>query len=240
VFANGYDFKITDVTLSNSAIADSFRTQYRPLKTDELKGPEYHGYLVTVDILPNLPMGRFKQDVLITTDGPKREEPLGHHIDGQVVGDISIGGAKGWITELDLLSLGRVEQRTGAHARLYLLLRGPQRDKLQITLASSVPEGIRAVAGQTTPVGKGDIWRMPIDITVPPGMKPINLLPTTNDTTEVLGKLVFQTNHPDEKEFTVRERKPALRSAYPCREQMVKIRCLEPLEFGLQAVLQTR
>jgi hypothetical protein len=80
------------------------------------------GKIARLIVKPGLPLGQIRQRIRIALDlpgDPVVEVP----IEGNVTGDISMVGPRNWDDERGVLSLGEVDQRTGATSKgMFLLL----------------------------------------------------------------------------------------------------------------------
>ena len=149
------------------------------------------GYSLKVTVKPGLPLGPFKQTILIGTNlaaYPAVVVP----ITGTLVGDISIAG-RGWNRDIGILVLGNVKSSAGLKRRLQLIVRGPHREKVKFTVAAIRPEALKVTFGETTSVGEGAATQTPLFIEIPKGAQPGAYLGPKRDK---YGEILIETNHP--------------------------------------------
>ncbi len=151
----------------------------------------HSGYLLKVLVKPGLPLGVFRQTILVRTNlksVPKVEIPLA----GTVVGDISIVG-RGWNDETGVLTLGTIVSRWGAERRLVLVSRGPHAKEVEFTLVRTNPDLLvvdQERLKETRPIGDGAVTQTPLVIRVPKGSRPADYLGAE------LGEILIKTTHP--------------------------------------------
>jgi hypothetical protein len=98
------------------------------------------------------------------------------------------------------LLLGTVSSRTGSKTNLFLTAKGPHRADVRPVVQSVVPDALQVVIGEGKPVGSGNVIRIPLTITIPPGSKPANNICSEQ---APAGKIVLDTGHPDSPTLTI-------------------------------------
>jgi hypothetical protein len=185
--------EIDSLKLSDQDTAGYFDVSLEPLEPDQLgdQPDAKSGYLLRVTVKSGLPLGPFKQTILIETnlaDYPAIVVP----IMGTLVGDISVVG-RGWNHEAGVLDLGTVKSSRGLKRRLQLIVRGPHRQNMKFTLGQVTPDDLKISFGDTKPIGEGAAWQTPLFIEVPEGAKPGAYLGSQQ---HKLGRITIETNHP--------------------------------------------
>jgi len=202
--------------LADKQTADYFAVRFEPLTADRLKesyagegsqgkqgegsgegktgkeGPPRSGYLVDVTVKPGLPLGGFRQTILVQT-GLKSVPTVQIPIAGTVVGDISIVG-QGWDEENSILTLGRVSSYQGAQRRLLLVTRGPLAKQVQFTLVRCNPDLLQvdqAKLKEATTIGSGTVSQTPLIVRIPKGSRRAYYLGSE------FGEILIKTTHPD-------------------------------------------
>jgi hypothetical protein len=208
--------KVVSSGLSDRQTAHQFEVTFEPLTADQLKeaaggeegpgglrqpeerertgdqGSPRSGYLLQVALKPGLPLGPFKQTILLQTDlesVPTLRIPLS----GTIVGDISIVGP-GWNDEAGVLTLGTLSSREQTERQLLLVARGPYSKEVQFTLLRTDPDLLQVDLErlkETTAVGSGAVTQTPLVIRVPKGSRRANYLGPR------LGEILIGTTHPD-------------------------------------------
>ncbi len=108
--------------LSDPSLQKFFRVDCSPLGIDELRRKEgaTSGVLVRVTVKPGLPLGRFQERILLSTNLEKYSQ-VELPVFGSV-GEITLVGA-GWSSETGILDLGSVDPQKGIEREL-IVLRG--------------------------------------------------------------------------------------------------------------------
>lgn len=170
-------------------------------ETGKTKTPQ-SGYLLTITVKPGLPLGVFRQTILVKTNLesiPTVKVP----VMGTVVGDISIYG-RGWDAENSLLTLGTISRQEGALGRLLLVTRGPLSKEVQFELVRADPEDLLQVDQQrlqeATAIGSGTATQTPLIIRIPKGSRRANYLGPQ------FGEIRIKTNHPEIPELRIHVR----------------------------------
>jgi hypothetical protein len=120
-------------------------------------------------------------------------------VDGSVSGDLALAGTA-WDSSREALLLGAVSSRTGTQANLFLTVKGPHRAEVKPIVRQVVPDSLRVVVGEGKPVGSGNVIRIPLAITIPPGSTPANHICSTQ---APAGKIVLDTGHPESPTLTI-------------------------------------
>jgi hypothetical protein len=206
---------VLSCVVTERTTADFFDVAFEPLSADQLQEPEspggepnvgepqgpQNGYLLRVTLKPGLPLGAFRQTILIRTD-QESVATIEIPVAGTVVGDISIAGP-GWNDQNAVLTLGTLSSREETVWRLLLVVRGPYSKEVQFTLIRTVPDLIEVdqqALTQTTPIGDGTVTQTPLVIRIPEGSRPVNCLGSK------LGEILIGTSHPDIPELPIRVR----------------------------------
>lgn len=192
--------EIGSFKLSDQDTARYFDVAFDPLEPDQLgdQPDAKSGYLLRVTVKPGLPLGPFKQTILIGTNlaaYPAIVVP----IMGTLVGDISVVG-RGWNRDTGVLDLGTVESSRGLKRRLQLIVRGPHRRHVKFTLGEVTPDDLKISFGETKPIGEGAATQTPLFIEVPKGAKPGAYLGSRRNK---YGRITIETNHPDVPQLTI-------------------------------------
>ena len=155
--------------------AEFFSAEFRPLTPDELAAEPSakSGVEATVRIQAGLPLGAIGQTLRLTTNLPNTS-PLPVAIEGRIVGDIMVVGP-GAVSDLNMIRLDDIKSATGKVAKFHMLVKGPHRDKVQLTIAEVVPaDGLQATLGEAL-TDNPQVTRYPLTITIPVGAKPVSL-----------------------------------------------------------------
>lgn len=190
--------KISDCRLSDAASAPFFETAIVPLSAEEVaQEPDArNGFALRVTLKPGLPLGPFRQDVVLGTNldsAGKVEIP----IQGRIASPVSVAGP-GWDSGAGVLKFPPIVGKAGAQRSLLLLVRGPHCKTTTFRLVRVVPECLTVELGQTKAGSDGQSTRTPLVVRVPAGSPPgSHLGPPQGE----LGQIVIDTNHPQQPQL---------------------------------------
>jgi hypothetical protein len=150
------------------------------------------GFRIDLAINPGLPLGGVKQVIRARFRMPQEviAEVL---LEGSVGGDLVLAG-QGWDSSRQTLRLGTVSSRTGGRFKLFLTAKGPHREQVRPRVVETLPEVLEVTVGEAMPIGSGAVVRIPIEIVIPAGSRPVNHICSEQ---APAGRLVLETGHPD-------------------------------------------
>ena len=99
-----------------------------------------------------------------------------------------------------MLELGIISSRQGAQKKLMIIARGPQHNEVKFKVTEIMPDWLQVDFGPTREINNGAATRTPLTIRIPKGSPPANYLGP--DETQ-FGKIVIETNHPEEPELQI-------------------------------------
>ncbi len=195
--------QLTGCKLSNPHSAKYFEVTWEPLAAEQVReeGEARGGYSVHVSVRPDLPVGEFRQQMLLKTNSQKVpiiEVP----VHGQVVSDISIVG-RGWNAQTGTLSMGTVRGSQGTAWPLMIVVRGAHAKDVGLRPVRIVPDLLKVQLGAPRYIDEKSISLTHMKIRIPPGSGPFAPRGPKGDCP---GRIVLQTNHPEIPELTVRVR----------------------------------
>jgi hypothetical protein len=192
-------------TLDSLSVTDEKTAQLYSLASSPLEAAELAaetgatgGFRITANIRPGLPIGPLRQTIKVVFRMPE-EVTAEIPVDGSVSGDLALAGTA-WDSSREALLLGTVSSRSGAETKLFLTAKGPHRAEIRPVVREVVPEALQIVIGEGKPVGSGNVIRIPISITIPPGSTPANHICSEQAPS---GKIVLDTGHPDSPTLTI-------------------------------------
>lgn len=192
-------------TFSNPATANFFEISTSPLTLEQVTASDKHatcGLLIRLTAKAGLPLGPLNQTITIETrsDG---EHPVELTVTGEVVGDITVIG-KGYSAERNMFGLGVIKRQVGRSETLYLLVKGPHRHDVKLSVGEVDPAGVLQVSlGEGVPIADGKAIKFPLTITVPKDSAPRHQL---GDARGKTGKVVIETTHPTAKQIPIHVR----------------------------------
>lgn len=190
--------KINDCRFSDPASARFFETAIVPLSAEEVaQEPDArNGFAVRVTLRPGLPVGPFRQDLVLATSlglAAKVEIP----VQGRITSPVSVAGP-GWDSRAGLLKLPPIDAQAGMTRSLLLLVRGPHCQTTTFRLVRVVPACLTVELGETQAAPDGESTRTPLVIRIPAGSPPGSYLgPPPGE----LGQIVIETNHPQQPQL---------------------------------------
>ena len=185
--------EITGHRLAQADTSDYFEVTYEPLPSDELSEEEgaTSGCLVKVTLKPGLPVGAFKQRIVLKTSSEETPR-IGLPVEGTVTGEISIFG-KGWRREDGILNWGSVRGQDGDERTLFIRVAGLHAKEVSYKPVEVYPDLLKIEFGETTQLEGGKVSLTPLIIRVPKGSRPANHLGADE---RQLGRIILETNHP--------------------------------------------
>lgn len=201
VFTFGKESPTVDsLTADDEKTAHFYSLASTPLAVDELAAETgaTGGFLITADIRPGLPIGPLRQTIKVVFRMPE-EVTAEIPVEGSVSGDLALAGTA-WDSSREALLLGSVSSRAGSQNSLFLTVKGPHRALVRPVVREIVPESLQVVVGEGKPVGSGNVIRIPISITIPPGSAPANHLCSPQ---APAGRIVLDTGHPNSPTLTI-------------------------------------
>jgi hypothetical protein len=188
-------FEIVDYRWADPETADNFAARWEPLTADEVAAEPHAkaGKRVLVTLKPGLPLGDINQTIRLTTDLAEAS-PVEVPIHANIASDVSIvGSSRVWDAERGLLTLGVLKTSQEKTVQLFVMVRGPQRSEVKLTVGQVVPDVLDAQFERERARIQGNAIGHPLVITVPRGSRPVSFLGPTRET---LGKIVVETTHP--------------------------------------------
>ena len=136
------------------------------------------GYRVEINVKPGLPLGSFREEVIVETDHP-REPELRLTVFGKVVGPITM------IPEH--LRMLNVNSSDGGRGEVTLIVRGLRATQFSV---EHKPEKVKVDIAPTDGTSQG---KYRLTVTVPPGTPP----------EEIEDQIVLKTDHPQAAVVTI-------------------------------------
>lgn len=217
------EFKVLDVKLSNPLLS----AEVKPLDAEGLQAimesdappeagipeeareemglaevvqPEAKcGYEITVTLSPGMPVGRFREEMKITTDVPELTDVTAY-IEGTRTGPITIipkpGQKVRWYAQAMVLTMGRFSAEEGKNVELSMFIRDAGED-FEIVGTESDLEFLTVSARRDADFGGQDNERYDLTIEVKPKSPP-SVHNRSN-----MAKVTMKTNHPIAKSITL-------------------------------------
>jgi hypothetical protein len=162
--------KIVKITTSNKQV----EAIHEPISEKEAKtlpGEITKGEKVTINVKSGLPLGVFKEEVVITTDHPNQPE-VRVGVGGKMVGAINLLPS--------VLSMHDVNAKTGGTGGVTVVVRGNRATTFKVV---KKPEPLQV---EVTPATAGKPGRYRLSVTVPPDTSP----------RRIEDEIVLETDHP--------------------------------------------
>lgn len=192
----GGDFEVTGYELTNKELSKQFDVTMEPVTAADAEAAKSRRmYKIKVKVKPGLPLGSLLQSVrILTTDSANATMEL--PIRGQVVSDVSILSGRNFDSQTNILTLGIIPQAKGAKTTLPLLIKGPLRDTIEVSVERTDPEKtIIATLGMPKSINDGAVRMVPLLVEIPPGTAPVNRMGGANR--DDYGRVIIATTHPE-------------------------------------------
>ena len=154
--------------------------KWAPLTKEEAAGLKVEkGWAVTINVKGNLPLGDFREEVVLTTDHPKQPE-LKIGVAGKMTGSIMLSRER--------MIMHDVNAGAGGQGRVIMTVRGNRETKFEVVKA---PKDVKVEIAPELVAGKKG--RYTLVVTVPPGLK----------AERIEDEIVLKTDHPKASEVIV-------------------------------------
>ncbi len=199
---NVKDLQILSHEFTHQHTASFFSLDWRPTEADELRDKQGAtiGLTGTLAVKPGLPLGPINQTIRLKTNIAEVSQ-LELDVSGTVVSDISIVGPSQFVEKHSVLMFGVIERDQGAKAILRILIKGPHRQDVTLTVKEIDPADVlKASLGEAREINAGVVRMYPLEIKVPPGSRLVNRLGSDQ---AKFGKIVLESTHPTVKEIPI-------------------------------------
>jgi len=219
-----YSFSKTPIepvsqSFSDPQLNDLASFSVKEVSLDELPEVAFasakQAFRVNVDVRPGLPQGPLRSDFKfgfvarssVDAEGNFEPESLSQfhaEVTGKIVGPITlVESRKMFLGEGGYIyTIGTVDPATASPERANILLRGPHRDSVQLSIGEVEPAGIlHAELGE--PVGRSSTVLVPLKLWIDPATEPIDRMGRGGDD---FGIVWIKTDHPDVSPLRLRVR----------------------------------
>jgi hypothetical protein len=193
--------KITGQEIVEAGTARFFDVKCVPMKPDEVAKEKdaKSGVFVQVTLKPGLPIGTFKQTIRLKTNlAASPSHDVG--VSGSIVSDVAVVGGQ-WDERYGVLTVGSVSSREEVARTLFVIARGPDREKVKLKVAEVSPAFLKAEIRPTFETSGGALRQTPVIIRIPKGSPPANHLGTE---TSKCGRILLETGHPRAPQLLIR------------------------------------
>jgi hypothetical protein len=202
-----YGFKVKELQIvsqefSNPETASFFNLTWRPATAEEMQDKKEAtcGLTGTLTVKPGLPLGPINQTIQLKSNVADVDK-LELTVTGSVISDISIVGPSQFSEKRSVLSFGTVQRDRGARATLRILVKGPHREDVKLTLREVDPQDVLSVKlGEARKINEGVVYMYPLQIEIPTGSRLVNRLGTDQ---AKMGRIVIETTHPTAKTIPI-------------------------------------
>ncbi|MDX1964878.1 MAG: DUF1573 domain-containing protein [Pirellulales bacterium] len=153
----------------DASTAEYFQVEFRPLTPEELAEngvAALTGWRGIVTVRPGLPLGNFRQALLLNWPGGEIAETL-IPVQGTITGAVSLVGGPNWNSDLQIYEFPEIVTREARSQGLYLLLKGDQRQVLQPRLIKAQPSFLRVEFGDPEFLTATEQTKVPVTVVVP-------------------------------------------------------------------------
>ncbi len=184
--------EVLEHSLSNQELAPFFDVSLVPVAPDKLPAGVKGATEIKVVLKPGLPLGAFKQRILLKTNLEKGEN-LELAVSGNIGGPVSVVGA-GWLQEQGILAVGQVTRGKGATRTLSLIVRGKDFDGVTLEPPKVKPDLLKVSYGKISQINDGATIIVPVTIEIPPDSPSVNHMGSEQGK---LGEIIISFNNPD-------------------------------------------
>lgn len=179
-------FELRDLHMTGDG-AEHFQVSSRPMNTEQLSESEgaVAGYIVELEVNPGLPLGTNRNKLVAKTSSEFAPD-LEISVTSYVVGDITVIAIKKYDKDKGVLYLGKLKQDQSMSTKLFLLVKGPDRDNVKLAVKNVHPEYLQVEIGESDSLNDGNVRKFPVSLQVPKGSPPGNYLGPNR---ENLGKI---------------------------------------------------
>lgn len=189
------DLAVVEKKFSNAELAPFFDAKFEPLTAEELQEDQdaVFGLRGTLMAKPGLPLGPLNQTLSLGTN-VEGVQKLELSITGAVISDVSLVGPKNYLEEQGILKLGTVSATSGSETQMRLLVKGPQRHGVKVSVKEVDPDDVLAVTvGEPTEINNGAVFMYPVKIAVRQNSRPVDRLGSEKGK---YGRITLETTHP--------------------------------------------
>ena len=209
IFCNlpSQQIKIQGYQMSDPDLKKFFQVELVGLSAEQVRKQKgaTSGVLVRVKVKPGLPLGRFQQRILLSTNLNKYPE-VDIPLFGSV-GEITLVGL-GWNSETGTLDIGAADSHGMIQRRLVVLARGPEAKEIKFKVASVEPGFMKVNLGKTTAMDGGALSQTELLIEIPPSEVSKIQSPPHPTVAENgrLGEILLETTYPSVRSLRIRVR----------------------------------
>ncbi len=200
---NVQDLQVVSHEFTNQDTASYFSLDWKPTAADDLREKQgaTTGLTGTLVVKPGLPLGPINQTIQLKTNVGEVDQ-LELEISGSVVSDVSIIGPSQFVEKHNVLMFGTVEHARGAKATLRILVKGPHRRDVKLTVQEVDPADVlSATLGEMQEINAGAVRMYPLEIEVRPGSRLINRMGSEQ---AKFGSIVVESTHPTVKKIPIK------------------------------------
>jgi hypothetical protein len=170
----------TKITAVSTSKPKEILATFKPLTSEESKEIKVEkGQKLTINVKSGLPLGLFREEVVVTTDHPKQSE-VNLTVTGRMSGPINLLPTH--------LELHRVNGKTGGSGDMIVTVRGGRETKFEV---DSVPKNLQVAIAPIDAVQRKGRYRL--TVTVPPG----------TPAQAIESEIVLKTDHPKAEKVIV-------------------------------------
>ena len=196
------DLQVVEQAFTQQNTAEYFETKITPMDAEDVSRDVGAGvgWNIFVTVNPGLSLGPIEQTLELT---PNYEDlrTLTIPVRGTIVSDISFVG-RGYDSERNVLKLGKIAAADGVSTNMYLLVKGPLRQEVEVSIKSVDPADVLQVRlGERKEINEGAVIQYPITVEIPPGSRSTSRLGSESSR---IGEILFETTHPQAQHVPLR------------------------------------
>lgn len=187
---------------SEESTSDFIKFSHREIPLSENTNEDFSEasqiFEIIIELAKGFPQGKLNGNMRVETD-MEESSVLECGIRGRGVGDVSLLGGKNFNLEYNILELGDIKQSEGKETKIFISVKGPDRDKVELSVTSEVPEeAVKVKLGE--PTVRNESIMYPLEIVVPKG-GPLSNYPGTSNAN--FAKIVLKSKSEMEDEIPI-------------------------------------
>lgn len=193
---------INKIEWSEKANAEMIKLSHKPVDVATIKNEDFkeatQAFEVTFELPKGFPQGKLNGMIRFETD-IEENSILECTVRGRGVGDVTLLAGKNLNSEYNILELGEIKQAEGKETKIFVSVKGPNRENVKLSVETEVPqEALQVRVGEGFVRGESILY--PLEIVVPKG-GPLSIYPGT--ATDNFAKIVLKSKSEFEQEIPI-------------------------------------
>lgn len=193
---------INKIEWSEPKYVDYIKFSHQPIELADIKNEDFkeatQAFEITIELPKGTPQGKINGAIRFETD-LEENSILECTMRGRGVGDVTLLGGKNFNLEYNILELGDIKQSEGKETKVFISVKGPNRDSIELSVSSDLPtDALQVRLG--APSNRGESILYPLEIAIPKN-GPLSNYPGT--ATDNFAKIVLKSKSEFEQEIPI-------------------------------------